>query len=127
MKTFARLVAGMLMVLTALPALAAAPCRQATHSMKCCSFRCPMMENTSVGGNAACKGSEMSALPCCRSARRNVLLNDSWRTEIGSDFVSFHNQPAALTTSFAEHEPSHPRESQTVRRPSSKTLCTFLI
>ena len=129
MRRFAKFVAVLLVVLSAMPALAVAPCRQAMHSMKCCSSDCPMMAKSTSAKLAAKTGPEITR-PLCSgpSSHQATSLAVQKTTENSWELVVFHNHSASALILVAETRGllATPKDSL-LRPPSRATLCTFLI
>lgn len=68
MKSFAKLVTGILLAaLVATPMFAAVPCRPAVHSKACCGGAdCPMMAKTMTGKASSPRGTRNIPQPCCK-------------------------------------------------------------
>lgn len=129
MSRFAKFVAGLLVVFSAMPTLAVAPCRQAMHSMKCCSSNCPMTAQASGAEIASSKGPEIAAPACCSpSSQKAIALTDQKMAESGTDLAVLHSQSTALYVVVgAGPAPTHSREGRPLERPSRTALCSFLI
>lgn len=129
MRRFAKLVAGLLVALTAMPVLALTPCRQTMHSMKCCPSECPMMATSKVAKVAPRKGAEITTPVCCgTTSHRAIPLNDQRTTESRSDLVAVHSLPdAAFVGPEASRESMPQRTGAPFSPPSREVLCTFLI
>ena len=129
MRRFAKFVAGVLVALSALPALATAPCRQAMHSMKCCSSTCPMTAQGSGVKIAGSKGPEITSPACCSpSSQRAIAFADQRMAESGIDLALLHSQPTDPYAVAAERPAvKRPRQVRSLGRPSRTALCTFLI
>lgn len=129
MMRFAKFVAGLLVALTAMPVLAAAPCHQAMHSMKCCSSECPMMANASGAKFSTRTGPELTNPVCCSPSSRRALPSAEQRTtESRTDLATLHSQVRDVIIIVAEqHEVKLLHEGPLLFRPSRIALCTFLI
>lgn len=128
MRQIAKFVAGFLVVLMAMPALAVVPCREAMHSVTCCSSGCPMTA-TDSGARIASSGPGVTMPVCCSpSSQRAMAFIDQRTTDNRIEPVALHSRAVAPYIVVAEnHEQLHRREGQALDRPSRIVLCTFLI
>ncbi len=129
MRRFAKFVAVLLVVLSAMSALAVAPCRQAMHSMKCCSSDCPMMAKSTSAKLAAKTGPEITR-PLCGgpSSQQATSLAVQTMTENSWELVVFHNHSAGSLIPVAEARVLLATPKDPPLCPASRTaLCSFLI
>lgn len=129
MRQFAKFVAGLLVVLTAIPALAVAPCPKAMHSMKRCGSECSMMAKPTAAKFSARTGPEFTGPACCSpSSHKATSFVEQRATESGTDLAILHGQAAGTVVDAAgSRELTAPHASPLLFRPSRTTLCTFLI
>ena len=129
MRRFAKFVAVLLVMLSAMPALAVAPCRQAMHSMKCCSSDCPMMAKPTGATLAGGTGLEITR-PLCSgpSSQQATSLATQTMTENSWELVVFHNHSAGSLIPVAETRVLLATPKDPPLCPVSRTaLCSFLI
>lgn len=128
MRQFAKFVAGLFVVVMAIPALAVVPCRDAMHSVTCCSSDCPMMA-TDSGARIASSGPGVTMPVCCNpSSQRAMAFIDQRTTDNPIEQVVLHNRAASPhVVVFVKNERLHRREGQALNRLSRIVLCTFLI
>ena len=129
MRRFAKFVAILLVALTTLPALAVAPCRGAMHSMKCCSYDCPMMAKSTSAKLAGRTGPEISRPICSGPSSHQVTsLAVQKMTENGWELVVFHNHSAGSLIPVAKMRVLLATPKDPPLCPASRTaLCSFLI
>ncbi len=129
MRRFAKFVAVLLVVLTAMPALAIAPCGQAMHSMKCCGSDCPMMAKSTSTKLTGRTGPEITR-PLCSgpSSHQATLLAVQKTTESSGELTVFHNSSAGSFIPVAETRGLLATPKDPPLCPASRTaLCSFLI
>jgi hypothetical protein len=130
MRRFAKFVAGLLVVLAAIPALAVvAPCHHAMHSMKCCSSERPIMAKTTGAKVAGRTGPEINGPVCCSpSSRTATPLIEQRATKSGTDLATLHRHVTDVSICVTDMRTlTVLRESPPRFRPSRTALCTFLI
>jgi hypothetical protein len=146
MGRLAKFVAALLVVLTAMPALAGVVlCPQAMHSMKCCSSECPMMAKTTGAKVAGRTGPEINGPVCYSSASRiETSLNgpvccspasrtatplvEQRATKRGTHLATLHRYVTDVGIRVTDMRTlTVLRESPPRFRPSRTALCSFLI
>lgn len=129
MKRFAQFVAGILVTLMAMPALAVAPCHQAQHVMKCCGPECAMMTKATSAKVAGTTAPEMTKPICCSSSsQRAIPVAEQTTTESRIDLVIPHSPVADVVFAVAERRELTPlHNGPDLFRPSRTVLCSFLI
>ncbi len=129
MRRLAKFVAVLLVALSAMPALAVAPCRQAMHSMKCCSSDCPMMAQPTGATLAGRTGTELTGPVCSGpSSHQATSLAVQTMTENGWELVVFHDHSAGSLIPVAETRVLLATPKDPPRCSARRTaLCSFLI
>lgn len=128
MRRFAKFVAALLVALTAMPVLAVAPCRQAIHSMKCCSSECPMMATPAGAKLATRTEPEITRPAYCTTSHRTIPFAVQTVTENRSNIAALHSQSLNVFIVVKENRGLMPLPKGPPFSLSSRaSLCTFLI
>lgn len=130
MRQIAKFVAGLLVVLIAMPVLAMTPCHRTVRSIKCCVSECPRMMSKSAEVTAILhSGPGFSRPACCSvSSRYAAPLAVRVTTDRRSDLEIPHNLPAVVFLE-AEHSFGLPslHKGPPLLPASRAVLCSFLI